>query len=78
MTYINGNKDDINIAITALSIFTHNWCMNCKKTEEKNKPMFNCLQCEFGLDDGTCLVKKFVVNHTENHKLPDDFGSMSR
>ena len=29
------NKDDITEAVHALDIFTKNWCMNCKETEEK-------------------------------------------
>ena len=34
--YTVGNKDDITEAVHGLNIFTKNWCMNCKETDEKN------------------------------------------
>lgn len=37
--YTNGNKDDPTEAIRGLDIFTKNFCMNCKETEDKNEPI---------------------------------------
>ena len=40
--YTKGNKDDVTEAVHGLDIFTKNWCMNCKETEEKNDLIFRC------------------------------------
>ena len=76
---IFGNKDDVMTAINGLNLFTHNYCMNCKETDEKNDLVFNCDKCEFKSEDGKCLIKVFANNHLpKGRSLPSDFGSMSR
>ena len=73
--YTVGNKDDITEAVHGLDIFTKNWCMNCKETDEKNDLIFRCKECEFQEAGGVCLVKTFANNH--NHKYDMcGFGSM--
>lgn len=78
--FTEGNKDDPTEAIHGLDIFTKNWCMNCKETEEKNEPIFRCNSCAFSLEEGKCLIKKFVHEIPGcDHDYPlDKFGSMSR
>lgn len=70
-----GNKDDITEAVHGLDIFTKNWCMNCKETEEKKDLIFRCDGCIFGLEDGMCAVKTFANTHKHNYPM-HDFGSM--
>lgn len=70
----NGNEDNIDKAVQGLDQFTKNWCMNCKKTEEKNQPIFRCKECNFQDVLGICLVKEFVIEKTGD--MPTDFGSM--
>lgn len=74
MAYTYGNKDDINMAIKALDIFTHNWCMNCEKTEKSDEYVFRCDECEFS-GRVTCLVKKFVESHANDPKILENFGT---
>lgn len=70
------NKDDIMAAIDGLSIFTHNFCMNCKETEKANDLIFNCENCNFA-SGRDCLVKCFAYDHLpEGKELPSYFGSM--
>ena len=73
--YTKGNKDDVTEAIHGLDIFTKNWCMNCKETEEKNDLTFRCKECEFSSTLGECLIKMFANKHKHNYPL-SDFGSM--
>ena len=75
MGYTVGNKDDVTEAVHGLDIFTKNWCMNCKETDEKNDLVFRCKECEFGIGDGQCLVKTFANNHKSNYDM-NIFGSM--
>ena len=35
------NKDDVTEAVHGLDIFTKNWCLNRKETEEKNERKHN-------------------------------------
>ena len=69
------NSDNLTVACMGLDIFTKSWCMDCEFTEKHNHLTFRCDECEFCTKDGTCLIKKFVTNHTGN--LPKDFGCMS-
>lgn len=71
---IRDNKDDIEKAIEGLNTFTHNWCMNCKETDEKNGLVFRCGECEFSTKEHNCLVKSFAHRHSNN--VPSDFGAM--
>ena len=73
--YAKGNKDDVTEAIHGLDIFTKNWCMNCKETEEKNDLTFRCKECEFSSTLGECLIKSFAFNHESDYDL-GHFGSM--
>lgn len=73
--YVKGNKDDITEAVHGLDIFTKNWCMNYKETEEKNEPMFMCDKCEFRRKNGVCRIKEFAQNHNHDYPL-SEFGSM--
>lgn len=70
------NKDDVTEAVHGLDIFTKNWCLNCKETEEKNDLVFRCKECEF-LASGVCLIKTFALNHENDYDLRH-FGCMSR
>ena len=74
-SYTVCNKDDITEAVHGLDIFTKNWCMNCKETDEKNEPVFRCKECEFQEAGGVCLVKTFANNHKNDYDM-NDFGSM--
>ena len=69
------NKDDITEAVHGLDIFTKNWCMNCKKTDEKRDLIFRCDECIFNLKDGRCAIKRFANTHQHNYPM-HDFGSM--
>ena len=76
--YTESNKDDIPAAIDGLNKFTHNFCMNCKETEEKGDLVFRCKSCEFS-HGGKCLIKSFAFRHSRNgENLPEDFGSMCK
>ena len=75
--YKQKNKDDINVAVKGLDIFTKNWCMNCNETNMPGIPVFNCNGCEFENDNGECLIKKFASNHKHGYPF-DNFGSMGR
>ena len=70
------NKDDVTEAVHGLDIFTKNWCMNCKETEEKNDLVFRCKECEFSTS-GVCLIKTFALNHENDYDLRR-FGCMIR
>lgn len=70
------NKDDVTEAVHGLDIFTKNWCLNCKETEEKNDLVFRCKECEFSAS-GVCLIKTFALNHENDYDL-GYFGCMSR
>lgn len=73
--YTEGNSDSITTAVAALSIFTHNFCMNVSASEQSGAPTFRCEGCEFQTEYGTCLVKKFANrNKCEYSAL---VGSMS-
>lgn len=77
--YTMNNKDDLTEAIHGLDIFTKNYCMNCKKTEDKNEPSFNCERCIFEAESGKCLIKTFANATKNDHNYPlDEFGAMSR
>ena len=74
--YLKNNKDDLATAIDGLNQFTHNFCMNCAETKEKNELVFNCSNCNFS-QDGACLIKSFIFDHLSSYKdLPPDFGCM--
>ena len=76
MFYIEDNKDDIMSAIDGLNKFTHNFCMNCKETEEKDDIVFNCENCNFA-QGKKCLIKCFANDHLpKGESLPSDFGAM--
>ena len=49
--------------------------MNCTETEKQDDLVFRCKECEFCQQNGTCLVKKFVLCHKHYYPLKD-FGSM--
>ena len=70
------NSDNLTVACMSLDIFTKSWCMNCKETNKYHSITFRCDECEFCKDNGECLIKHFVINHTGD--LPKSFGSMSR
>ena len=74
--YTEGNADNLDKAVEGLNQFTHNYCMNCKETEEKNQLVFRCKECIFQDALGICLVKEFVIDKTGD--MPINFGSMSR
>lgn len=74
--YTNGNSDSIHNAVAALSIFTHNFCMDVAATEAEDEPIFRCKDCEFRTEDGHCLVKMFAKRH--QCKYSEFVGSMSR
>lgn len=74
--YTRGNSDNISNAVAALSIFTHNFCMDVAATEAEAEPIFRCKDCEFRTEDDYCLVKKFANNH--QCKYSDFVGCMSR
>ena len=80
MKYMNefttGNSDNIATAVAALSIFTHNFCMDVSVTESTGNLTFRCDECEFHNDDGVCLVKKFANHHKCEYS--ELVGSMSR
>ena len=71
---IYNNKDDIDEAIHGLDIFTKNWCINCKKSNEQNDLIFRCEECPFENNE-KCLIKSFAYKHKGNLDL-SDFGSM--
>lgn len=70
------NQDNITEAIHGLDIFTKNFCMNVKATEEKDDLVFRCNECEFrsGKD---CLIKIFAGEHESDYPM-DNFGSMGK
>ena len=68
------NSDNLTVACMALDIFSKSWCMNCKETNKRNNITFRCNECEFQKNNGHCLIKQFVMNHTGD--LPKNFGSM--
>ena len=70
------NSDNLNVACTALDIFTKTWCMDCEFTKKHNHLTYRCDECEFCTKEGDCLIKQFVKNHTDN--LPESFGCISR
>ena len=72
----NVNSDNLTVACMALDIFTKTWCMDCEFTEKHDYLTFRCDECEFCKDNGECLIKQFVIQHTGN--LPKSFGSMIR
>ena len=61
--YTSGNEDNLEIALDGLGQFCHNWCMNCKETEEKNEPIFRCKSCDFRKENGSCQIKIFLHNY---------------
>lgn len=73
--YRQRNKDDIDKAVYGLDIFTKNFCMNCKETDNSNDLVFKCKNCQFQAEDRKCLVKVFVSKHEHNYPL-GNFGSM--
>ena len=66
-TYTIGNADNLEKALDGLGQFCHNWCMNCKETEEKNDLIFRCKQCDFENENGTCQIKIFLHNYTSGN-----------
>ena len=50
--------------------------MDCEFTEKHNHLTFRCDECEFCTNNGGCLIKQFVINHTGG--LPKDFSAMIR
>ena len=62
-----GNADDLDAAISGISQFMHNWCMDCAKTESSNLT-FRCSNCEFEEKNGYCTVKRFLNKHTSTEK----------
>ena len=58
-----GNDDNIDKAVEGLGRFCHNYCMNCKETEKINDLVFRCGECVFQMEDGTCLIKKFIFKN---------------
>lgn len=76
--YTEGNRDDLNEAISCLDRFAKNFCMNVKKTKEKGDLVFNCDGCEFETVDEICLVKRFVKNRAKEAGYNfGNFGSMA-
>ena len=74
-----GNKDDLTESVHGLDIFTKNWCMNCEETEKQNDLIFRCNECQFAEKDGHCLIKKFAVEHKNEHEYPmSNFGCIGR
>lgn len=73
--YAKSNNDNITEAVRGLDIFTKNWCMNCKETQEKNEPTFRCNECLFKSPEGGCFIKIFAHKHKHDYPL-DNFGSM--
>ena len=72
------NKDNIAEAIHGFDIFTKNYCLNCKESEEKDDLIFRCKECPFiSTSDGKCLIKKFAHGHKGNLDL-SDFGAMGK
>ena len=71
-----GNSDNLTVACKALDIFTKSWCMDCEFTEKHNHLTFRCDECEFCTNEGDCLIKRFIINHTGG--LPKDFSAMIR
>lgn len=71
-TYTNGNKDDIQHAAKCLNEFTHNFCMDCKATDEQKDLFFRCGECPFCFDE-ICKVKEFKNKFAPHYK---NFGSM--
>ena len=69
-----GNSDNLKVACMALDIFTKSWCIDCEFSEKHNHLTFRCDECEFCTNEGDCLIKKFVTNHTGD--LPKSFGCM--
>lgn len=72
--YTLGNEDNLDKAVEGLDMFTKNWCMNCKETEEKNNLVFRCNECNFRGELEICKIKEFVIDKTGD--MPIDFGSM--
>ena len=50
------------------------WIVNLLKKHDHLT--FRCDECEFCTNEGDCLIKQFVINHTGD--LLKDFGCMSR
>lgn len=73
----NGNQDDIKMAVHGLNIFTKNWCMNCKETDEKHDLVFRCGECEFLAENDYCLIKRFAYDHEHDYSM-ENFGSMGQ
>ena len=69
------NTDDIFGAIDALNDFTRKWCMDCKKTELKNEPIFRCKDCIFNVS-GLCEIKHFAYSLDKEYADSIDFGCM--
>lgn len=63
-TFTRGNADNLDAAIDGLSQFMHNWCMDCKATED-GELTFRCKSCEFEGENGTCKIKVFLNAHTD-------------
>lgn len=62
--FTNGNSDNLEKALDGLGQFCHNWCMNCKETEEQNEPVFRCKSCDFKCENNNCMIKIFLHNYT--------------
>ena len=58
--YTRGNSDNIENAVNALSIFTHDFCMDVAATESEAEPIFRCKDCEFRTEDDYGLVKRLA------------------
>lgn len=74
--YLKDNSDNINEAIYGLDIFTKNFCMDVKETNEMAEPVFRCKDCEFRKPDGKCLVHVFANNHKSDYPM-NTFGSIT-
>lgn len=53
------NKQNAEIAATALAIFRRVYCVDVEKTTDE-KPHYMCSKCLFQKEDGTCLIKYFM------------------
>lgn len=49
------------IAVTLIAVFRSVWC---ERNDTKHTE-FNCKRCAFGRDDGLCLAKIFIKEHSE-------------
>ena len=61
--------DKEELAVRTLDLFTKIWCIKSNEDDLE----FECEECDFYKDDGTCILKLFKGHHRPDYR---DFGSM--